>query len=136
MAKLSKMEISAIASKIAQNIREQVREENNKLTSEEEFIKWMRIFKTSSKYKAILAINKAKENFNIEFSGQKRKNHWGGETVIVENKIKVAARECNVSVEGYVKELKKADGKDIDEKIANANEEIEGQYMGNNPRQH
>ena len=24
----------------------------------------------------------------------------------------------------------------IDEKIANANEEIEGQYMGNNPRQH
>ena len=54
----------------------------------------------------------------------------------VENKIKVAARECNVSVEGYVKELKKADGKDIDEKIANANEEIEGQYMGNNPRQH
>ena len=35
-----------------------------------------------------------------------------------------------------VKELKKADGKDIDEKIANANEEIEGQYMGNNPRQH
>ena len=26
--------------------------------------------------------------------------------------------------------------KDIDEKIANANEEIEGQYMGNNPRQH
>ena len=39
----------------------------------------------------------------------------------VENKIKVAARECNVSVEGYVKELKKADGKDIDEKIANAN---------------
>lgn len=51
----------------------------------------------------------------------------------VENKIKVAARECNVSVEGYVKELKKADGKDIDEKIANANEEIEGQYMGNNP---
>ena len=54
----------------------------------------------------------------------------------VENKIKVAARGCNVSVEGYVKELKKADGKDIDEKIANANEEIEGQYMGNNPRQH
>ena len=54
----------------------------------------------------------------------------------VENKIKVAARECNVSVEGHVKELKKADGKDIDEKIANANEEIEGQYMGNNPRQH
>ena len=46
------------------------------------------------------------------------------------------SRECNVSVEGYVKELKKADGKDIDEKIANANEEIEGQYMGNNPRQH
>lgn len=39
-------------------------------------------------------------------------------------------------MEGYVKELKKADGKDIDEKIANANEEIEGQYMGNNPRQH
>lgn len=54
----------------------------------------------------------------------------------IDEKIKQAAKECNVSVEGYVKELKKADGKDIDEKIANANEEIEGQYMGNNPRQH
>ena len=40
-------------------------------------------------------------------------------------------RKKNITLNG-----KKADGKDIDEKIANANEEIEGQYMGNNPRQH
>ena len=39
-----------------------------------------------------------------------------------------------MTVEGYKKELKKAPGKNIEEKIKNANEAILGQYMGSSGR--
>ncbi len=52
----------------------------------------------------------------------------------IEEKIKEAAEENKMTVEGYKKELKKAPGKNIEEKIKNANEAILGQYMGSSGR--
>lgn len=78
MAKLSKMEISAIASKIVDDIANEVAEHNAKLTSQESFEKWMKTFKTTSKYKSLLALNKIKESFNKEFDGVKYKGSYNG----------------------------------------------------------
>lgn len=52
----------------------------------------------------------------------------------INEKIKDAASECNVSIEGYMKELRKVDGDNIDEKIEYTNEVIEEQYRGNSKR--
>lgn len=58
--------------------------------------------------------------------------------VVMEMKktIEEAAKRNQMSVDGYIEELKKADGKTLDEKIYNANGAIERQYMRNNERQH
>ena len=52
----------------------------------------------------------------------------------IEEKIKEAAEENKMSIEGYKKELKKAPGKNIEEKIENANGAILEQYMGSSGR--
>ena len=39
-----------------------------------------------------------------------------------------------MTVEGYKKELKKAPGKNLEEKMENANEAIQEQYMGSSGR--
>ena len=52
----------------------------------------------------------------------------------IEEKIKEAAKENKMTVEGYKKELIKAPGKNIEEKIENANEAILEQYMGSSGR--
>ena len=52
----------------------------------------------------------------------------------IEEKIKEAAEENKMSIEGYKKELKKAPGKNIEETIENANGAILEQYMGSSGR--
>lgn len=52
----------------------------------------------------------------------------------IEEKIKEAAKENKMTVEGYKKELKKAPGKNLEEKMENANEAIQEQYMGSSGR--
>lgn len=52
----------------------------------------------------------------------------------IEEKIKEEAEANKMSVEGYKKELKKAPGKNLKEKMENANEAIQEQYMGSSGR--
>ena len=54
----------------------------------------------------------------------------------IEEKIKEAAKENKMSVKGYIKELEKAPGKNFEEKMENANEAIQEQYMGPMDRHH
>lgn len=88
MAKLSKMEISAIANKIAEDVEQGIREYNKNLLSEENFSKWFEAFKKTSKYKTYLKLIEASDRFNTEFKGLKEKRYYGGE-FNVENTVNV-----------------------------------------------
>lgn len=67
MAKLNKMEISAIADKIYSDIKKQKDDYNKVLKSEDSYKEWLKSFKKTSQYKlAVQTIDIAKE-FNKVF---------------------------------------------------------------------
>lgn len=78
MAKLTKMEISAIASRIVEDIEKKVKEENKKLVSKEAYDKWFSEFKKTNRYKVYMKYLDALNNFNTAFEGVKVKNTYGG----------------------------------------------------------
>ena len=79
MAKLSKMEISAIANKIAEDVTKEIREYNKNVLSEENFKVWFEAFKKTSKYRTYLKLIEVSDRFNAEFKELKQKRYYGGE---------------------------------------------------------
>ena len=65
------------------------------------------------------------EKYNVKVT-----NMYELQELDIENLIRIGAQSAHMSVESFEDYVKKADGKTLQEKIENANEEIEEEYNG------
>lgn len=128
MAKLNKMEISAIASKIVGDIVKARKEQNSLKQSEESFDSWKQKFITSKAYKSLLNLNEAKRIFNLEFKGKKRKYGYAIKSEIIdvdnilkqvfEQDLKLLSVDINISEIERDIIIAQAKNEDLDKLIA------------------
>lgn len=134
MAKLNKMEISAIADKIIKDVNGSIKSYNEEINSDENYNKWLKKFIKTSEYALIIQTIDIVKEYNTLVKEARKRKRWGGSITIhideeddilkalFSNTIK--EKESNITREDLINELilSQAKNEDLDKLIKDLTE--------------